>query len=131
MTNFKLHKFRHWSGNWSFKATKLKAFGPRNIQQKLCKNASMQFDHLKQKSARHNNEEFKFNLSCGLPWKMRMQSRSKVDNIFKWLSVHLNRYEIIPFVCAAFSLQILPGYITTFLFTSRLWGGANIIILIL
>jgi hypothetical protein len=29
---------------------KAKSFGPRNIQQKLCKNASMQFGHLKQKS---------------------------------------------------------------------------------
>lgn len=85
MINFKLHKFRHWSGNWSFKATKLNTFRLRNIHQKLYKNASMKFGHLKQKSARHNKnlmKNFNFIYSVDLPGKWECNHCQKLIIIF-------------------------------------------------
>lgn len=53
----------------------------------------------------------------GLPEsKMRMQSLSKLDNYIvkvKFQST-FKRFEIIPYICVEFGLQMVTTYITTF-----------------
>jgi hypothetical protein len=81
----------------------------------------MQFGHLKQKSEKILISSIFLDFG-----KWECNSSQKLMTTFsKWNDSPFEQVYI------ALSLQKVPTYIATFLFTSRLWGSANKIILIL